>query len=351
LNATNFSSTSDDSADAGGARTNSGNTSLNSDGSAGNPGKQTGAGGGDIIGGGADYQRQANAGDQTNVSGARSESQQANDASAQPEKPFDASTASYDGKDFHNVSSDAAYKLSDKALGQVNQNNYDNLQGRIADLGDKMPDVVMRGVNQNGVGDMEKLAGNSNDASSQYSQGGNWFAVATNQPTDSKNQLDQLGSNFARARSYAQNGQDGGVYAFAHSDGFTPNGNPVSEQSRHLKGSGMDAAAPFSKTLTAGESNMPFDSSKFTHLSTLSGNDAYNAPLPEGTAVPSFPRQAALGNNQSLKAIDKVVSAVEAQHGDHLQAVHAEREAQQKAQAQSDSSFFSRIPDALRSWF
>ncbi|MBS1989758.1 MAG: hypothetical protein JSS83_04520 [Cyanobacteria bacterium SZAS LIN-3] len=213
--------------------------------------------------------------------------------------PFDGKTATYDGNQFYELSQTDKAQLPNETIDKVNSNNYTNLQNRVEALGDKMPDVVMRGVGDAGVHDMEVLAGNKAGEYSAARGGSNYFAVSTQPPTDAKDTIDHLGSHFSRAQGYGNMaaGPEGGrVYAFAHND----------LGSEYKRPSWTELVAqPFSETPASGESRMNFDASKMSHIATLSGEDV--AEINHASII----RQDTARSYQNLRSLHKVISAIE----------------------------------------
>ncbi len=213
--------------------------------------------------------------------------------------PFDGQTATYGGKQFYELSQTDKAQLPNETINKVNSNNYTNLQNRVEALGEKMPDVVMRGVGDAGAHDMEVLAGNKTGEYSAARGGANYFAASTQQPTDAKDTIDHLGSHFSRAQGYGNQGagpEGGRIYAFAHND----------LASEYTRPSWTERVAkPLSETGASGESHMKFDKSKMTHIATLSGNDVAEINHP------SIIRQDTARSYQNLQSLHKIISAIE----------------------------------------
>lgn len=258
---------------------------------------------------------------------------------------FDASTAKYDGKQFYDMSLHEARNTPTDTLKRVNQNNYDNLHQRMSDIHEKMPDIVMRGVDSLGKDDMEKLANKSSEPFSEHSHGGEYFAYSRQKPQTPKESLDHLAAHLTKAQTFADGvDQNGGVYAFAY--------KPIVERTPGEQKRVQDMPRPFEANNYAGEAKLSLNNSTLNHIATLSGEDAYiPADLKSDPTIPQNHFEPMHGY-RATKGIDKVLSGIESQHAEYLADVRRRRETQERAQSEAhEAGWYSRISNSLKSWF
>ncbi len=264
--------------------------------------------------------------------------------------PFNSQTATYDGKQMYELSPSDRLNLPESTLAKVNQNNVTNLEGRVANLGDKMPDVVFRGVGDKHAPNLEALANNQNPSTRDARD----FAIAKDIPSDPGQRLSDMAGNYNKARSYADaQGDQGRLYAFAHNrDMQNPKMSEVL-QKEHQK----FAPAPFAESKNAGELGIPLNTDRLSHITTLNAQDIAH---PDAMTPMAVSRSEHLTTYDTAKNLDKVMSKIEAPHADFLRGVQAQNEARDKAQAAEtqaraqaaqDSSVWSRMSDTLKSWF
>jgi hypothetical protein len=269
---------------------------------------------------------------------AKSEAGSGGDAGAGASRhvPFDASTAKYDASQIYDLNASQRMELPVETINKVNQNNVTNLEQRAQDLGNDMPNVALRGA-QGQYTEREEAQAAGDKGSILH------YAVSVKPPTDPSSKLADLAGNFSKATSYAK-GDDPKIYAFAHDREADKSGTYFT------KNTPPTGPEPFKPTTNTGEIHKEFAPGVMQHLTTLHKDDVYSAE--RMTAMPND-RFKALEADHTVKALDKIMTAIEAQHPEKVQAAQAERQAQREASARAaeQQGVWSRLSNSVKSWF
>jgi hypothetical protein len=200
---------------------------------------------------------------------------------------------------FYHMTADQLLTLPRQWVQHVQENNVGNLEKRAQALGDKLPNLVFRGVNrQETIAELEQFKDRDKSDSKVH------FAIADKPASDKSVKIGDMATNFDKALNYAF-GDQGKVYVFAYDGGAARNFLRKDHQ--------QSAPEPFCASY-AGEAVLPLDD-KMHYVATLEQKDmTFNVPAPPYTLDQEMElreRSQFLQVDQIANALDQVLSTIE----------------------------------------